>query len=252
MPPPPGDGESVVFDRIADSYDETRGGMERGRQVAAVVAAWLPADPVLEVGVGTGLIAAGLAELGRPPVGVDLSLPMLAGARKRIPGRLAVGDARRLPVGTGTVAGVCLVHVLHLVGDIPTTLAEVERVLRPGGAMVTTAFPGPVTGDVPAELDRLHDRVGGRRRNVDVPLVTRLATAAGFTPSGRADGPEVGTAPGLAADLVEARSISWMWDVDDELWAREAPAAVARLRALPDQDRPRQAPGSAYLTFTHL
>ncbi|HEY6749474.1 MAG TPA: class I SAM-dependent methyltransferase [Mycobacteriales bacterium] len=244
-------GESVVFDRIAGSYDETRGGMERGRQVAAVIAPWLPADPVLEIGVGTGLIAAGLAELGRPPVGVDLSLPMLAAARTRIPGRLAVGDARRLPVGTGTVAGVCLVHVLHLVGDIPATLAEVARVLRPGGVMVTTAFPGTVAGDVPAEMDRLHDRVGGRRRIVDVPFVIRLAAEAGFAPSGRADGPEVGTTPRTAADLVEARSISWMWDVDDALWARESPVALARLRALPDQDRPRPAAGSAFLAFTH-
>jgi len=243
--------ESVVFDRVADSYDATRGGMERGRQVAAVVAGLLPADPVLEIGVGTGLIAAGLAELGRPPVGVDLSLPMLAGARKRIPGRLAVGDALRLPVGTGAVAGVCLVHVLHLVGDIPTTLAEVARVLRLGGTMVTSAFPGEVPGDLPAELDRLHDRVGGHRRNVDVPLVTRLAAEAGFAPSGRVDGPEVGTTPHEAADLVEARSISWMWAVDDELWARELPAAVGRLRALPEQDRPRPAPGSSFLAFRH-
>jgi ubiquinone/menaquinone biosynthesis C-methylase UbiE len=242
--------QSVVFDRVADSYDATRGGMERGRQVAAVVAAWLPADPVLEIGVGTGLIAAGLAELGRPPVGVDLSMPMLAGARKRIPGRLAVGDALRLPVGTGTVAGVCLVHVLHLVGDIPTTLAEVARVLRPGGAMVTSAFPGPVPGDVAAEMYRLRDRAGSDRRQVDVPLVTRLATEAGFAPSGRAEGPEVGTTPRTAAELVEARSISWMWEVDDEVWARESPVALARLRALPEQDRPRSAAGSAFLAFT--
>lgn len=243
--------ESVVFDRVAGSYDATRGGMERGRQVAAVLAQLLPADPVLEIGVGTGLIAAGLAELGRPPLGVDLSLPMLAGARKRIPGRLAVGDALRLPVGTGTVAGVCLVHVLHLVADVPTTLAEIARVLRPGGTMATSAFPGQVAGDLPAELDRLRDRVGGRRRIVDVPLVTRLAAEAGFAPSGRIDGPDDGTTPAEAGALVEARSISWMWAVDDDLWAAEMPPALARLRALPDQQRPRTAPGAAFLAFQH-
>ena len=82
---------SIAFDRIAGSYDATRGGMERGRSVGAVLAELLPADgPLREVGVGTGLVAAGLAERGRAPVGVDLSRPMLAVAATRLPGRLAV------------------------------------------------------------------------------------------------------------------------------------------------------------------
>ena len=243
--------QSVVFDRVADSYDATRGGMERGRRVAAVIAPLLPAGPVLEIGVGTGLIAAGLAELGRPPIGVDLSLPMLAAARKRIPGRLAVGDALRLPVGTGAVAGVCLVHVLHLVADIPTTLDEIARVLRPGGSMVTTAFAGPSSGDLPEEFDRLRDRVGGRPRTVDVPSVTRLAAEAGLTLSAHVAGPDDGTTPRAAAGLVETRSLSWMWAVDDEVWAQELPVALQRLRALPDQDRPRPAAGSTVLAFHH-
>jgi SAM-dependent methyltransferase len=246
------DRESVVFDRIAGSYDETRGGMERGRRIAAVVAGLLPADPVLEVGVGTGLVAAGLAELGRPPVGVDLSLPMLARARDRIPGRLAVGDALRLPVGTGTVAGVYLVHVLHLVGDVPAALAEVARVLRPGGTMVATAFPGePVPGDVHEEGERLRDRLGGNRRNVDAPLVTRLATEAGFELVRRAEGPGIEVTPQQVIDSLQARSTSWMWSVDDETWARELPAALARFRALPDPDRVRPGPGPAVLAFRH-
>ena len=89
-----GPGESIVFDRIADSYDDTRGGMERGRTVAAALHRMLPpGGPLLEVGVGTGLVAAALTELGRSPVGVDLSRPMLARARTRVPGRLALGDA---------------------------------------------------------------------------------------------------------------------------------------------------------------
>lgn len=194
--PQPGSGESVAFDRVAGSYDETRGGMERGRRIAEVLAGVLPAGPLLEVGVGTGLVAAALTELGRSPVGVDLSLPMLARAGARIPGRIAAGDALRLPVGTGTVAGVYLVHVLHLVGDVPAALAEVARVLRSGGTMVATAFPGEApAGDVYEEMTRLHDRVGAGRRNVDAPLVTRLATEAGIAPAGRSDAPGVEVTP---------------------------------------------------------
>ncbi len=243
-------GESVRFDRIAGSYDETRGGLDRGRRIAAVVAALLPADPVLEVGVGTGLVAAGLAELGRSPLGVDLSLPMLARARDRMPGRLAAGDALRLPVGTGTVAGVYLVHVLHLVGSVPAALAEVARVLRPGGTMVATAFPvGPVPGDVHEEMDRFRDRLGVDRGTVDVPLVTGLAAGAGFELVGRADEPGVEITLGQVVDLLGARSLSWMWAVDDETWARELPTTLARIRALPDPDRGRPAPGAAVLAF---
>jgi SAM-dependent methyltransferase len=247
-----GGRESVAFDRIAGSYDATRGGMERGRRVAEVLARDLPAGPLLEVGVGTGLVAAALTELGRTPVGVDLSLPMLAEARKRIPGRIAAGDALRLPVGTGTVAGAYLVHVLHLVGDVPAVLAEVARVLRPGGTLVATAFPGEdATGDVHEEMVRFHDRVGGDRRNVDAPLVTRLAVEAGFEPAGRADEPGVEVTPRHAADTLEARTVSWMWDVEEETWSREMPPTLARLRAMPDQDRVRPGPGAAVLTFIH-
>ena len=243
--------ESVAFDRVAGSYDDTRGGMERGREVAAVLARLLPADgPLLEVGVGTGLIAAGLAERGRAPLGVDLSLPMLARARDRIPGRLAVGDALRLPVRSGAVAGAYLIHVLHLVADIPATLGELHRVVRRGGVVAATAFPGgPVPGDVHEEMDRIREELGGPRQLVDVPLVTRLAAEAGFEPADRCELPGRDVTPRVAGDLLAARSLSWMWAVEDSIWAERQPGALARLRALPDQDAVRPGPGPTVLSF---
>jgi len=132
--------EPVSFDRIADRYDETRGGLERGREVADVFHGVLPrTGTLLEVGIGTGLVAAGLAERGRTVVGVDLSPRMLSHAAARLPGRLAVADARRLPLATASVAGVYLVHVLHLTGDLDATLAEAVRVVQPGGVVAATA-----------------------------------------------------------------------------------------------------------------
>lgn len=245
-------GQSVAFDRIAGCYDDTRGGMERGRVIADLLVELLPTGgPLLEVGVGTGLVAAAMAERGRRPVGLDLSMPMLARARDRLPGLVAAGDAHRLPVRTGSVAAAYLVHVLHLVGDIPATLAEVARVVRPGGTLVATAFPrGPVEGDVFAVVDEFRDRLGPERRHeVDTELVTRLAVEAGFTPAGRRDGPSSPVTPRNTADLFAARSTSWMWSVDDEVWSRELPGVLERLRALPDQDRVRPGPGSAVLAF---
>jgi ubiquinone/menaquinone biosynthesis C-methylase UbiE len=246
-------GESVAFDRVAGSYDATRGGVERGRRLAGVLAEFLPADgPLLEIGVGTGLVAAGLAELGRPPVGVDLSLPMLAVARERIPGRLAAGDAMRLPVGTASVGAVCMIHVLHLVAGIPGALAEVARVLRPGGVLVATAFlKSPVHDDVHDELDRINEQFGVTSRPDDPDLVRELAAAAGFRFLGRREEPGRPVTPANAADSIERRQMAWTWSIDDDLWAREMPAALARIRALPDQDRVRPGPGPSVLAFTH-
>jgi SAM-dependent methyltransferase len=242
---------SIVFDRIAGSYDATRGGMERGRHVAAAVARLLPADgPVLEVGVGTGLIAAGLAELGRPPLGIDLSVPMLHLARPRLPGRLAVADALRLPVGDGALAGAYLIHVLHLVADVPATLAEVHRVLRPGGVLAASAGPTEVPdGDVHTEMEAVRAELGGAVRQVDEGMLLDAAAAAGFTPAGRHDFTGRGISPRDAADLLEARSMSWTWAVPDDVWAARIPAVVARIRALPDQDTIRPAPGPGLLSF---
>ena len=246
-------GESVVFDRIAHSYDETRGGLERGRVAAGVIAELLPpSGPVLEVGVGTGLVAAGLAELGRPPVGIDLSLPMLARARERLPGRLAIGDAARLPVADGSMSAVCFVHVLHLVGDLPGTLAEAVRVLAPGGVVLSTVFPADeeVSGDLHEEVRRLRRALGADERSDDEQHVVAVARTVGLLAGERRPMPGTPVTPRLAAQRLEDRSLSWMWSVDADRWERLVPAALERIRALPDPDRVRPGPGASVLAFS--
>jgi SAM-dependent methyltransferase len=237
-------GEPVVFDRVADRYDETRGGLARARNLAPVLVGMLPpTGPVLEVGVGTGLIATGLAELGRPVVGVDLSTAMLARAARRMPGRVAVADARQLPIASGAVAGAVLVHVLHVVGDLDQTLAELARVLRPGGVAVATAeaeAAGPES-DVHAILTELERTLRRPPRPDQEGLVLASAQRHGLRLVERRS-VERGydsLAPREVAGLLTERSWSWSWPFDDELWAREAEPAIARLRALPDQDRTR-------------
>jgi SAM-dependent methyltransferase len=244
---------SIPFDRVAGSYDETRGGLDRGRRLAGILAGLVPGrGTMLEVGIGTGAVATGLTELGRTVVGVDLSRPMLAIARDRLPGRVAAADALRLPVRSRSVDAVLIIHVLHLVAEIPATLAEAARVLRPGGALAATGFPaGPVEGDVFAVLDRLHERLG-RLRHDDAPdTLLPLAEAAGFEFVTRIDEPGRPVSPGAEADLIEARSQAWTWSIDDATWADLVRPALAEVRALPDQDRVRPGPGPTILAFRH-
>src|ERR1700716_237022 len=122
----------VDFGRIADTYEEARGGLERGAGYAAELAPQLRAGHVLEVGIGTGVVAASLSAFGRSPLGVDISRAMLARARDRLGRRVALYDGRRLPFGDGAFAAAYAVWVLHVVQDQARLFAEVCRVVQPG------------------------------------------------------------------------------------------------------------------------
>jgi len=88
----------------------------------------------LDLGCGTGFVAATLRGRGWRVVGVDFSLPMLAEARRLAGDRLALTSARAeaLPLGDGAAALVTCGTAFHWFAPAPT-LAELERVLVPGG-----------------------------------------------------------------------------------------------------------------------
>jgi ubiquinone/menaquinone biosynthesis C-methylase UbiE len=125
----------AVYDAVAEHYDASRGGEQRGADFASELDARLPngTGPVLEVGVGTGVVALGLARLGRSVIGVDVAAAMLLRARARLGGVLVRGDARRLPMGDASVQHAVSVWVVHAVEPPENLFAEVARVLRPGG-----------------------------------------------------------------------------------------------------------------------
>jgi arsenite methyltransferase len=112
---------------------------------------WLNIPPggiVLDVGSGPGNVTASLARAAGPDglaLGVDISEPMLARAVSAEAGP-QVGflraDAQRLPLRDNTVDAVVSMAVLQLIPDPVAALAEMARVLRPGGrlaVMVPTA-----------------------------------------------------------------------------------------------------------------
>lgn len=93
-------------------------------------------EVVLDVGCGTGLLTTRLAgALGaRLVVGCDLSLAMLrqAAGRSRT-ARWVQGDALRVPLRDGSVDAVLSTESFHWVPDQAAALADLHRVLRPGG-----------------------------------------------------------------------------------------------------------------------
>ncbi len=97
---------------------------------------------VLELGCGTGSLQRALAR--RPgvrwSVGLDASLPMLAITRRKlartgVPIRLLRGVAQALPFANQSCASIVATFPTDYIID-PATLAEIGRVLRPGGRLV--------------------------------------------------------------------------------------------------------------------
>lgn len=107
--------------------------------------------PVLSVGCGTGMETAVLAGHGVDVAGLDLSPGMLAVARTRLPDvEFTVGSMLELPHADGTLGGVTAWYsTIHVPDEqLPTALAELTRVLRPGGHLLL-AFQ---TGDEPRHM----------------------------------------------------------------------------------------------------
>ena len=124
---------------VAATYDETRGGATRAQAAAEAVDSLLPkGGRVLELAVGTGIVGAELVARGNLVHGVDVSTAMLRQARIRLPGHVAAATATELPIADRRCDAVVAIWLLHLLDDSEPVIAEVGRVLRPGGVFITT------------------------------------------------------------------------------------------------------------------
>lgn len=132
------------YDAFAETYEAKRDG--RGRYHDLLDALEIEfAEPalrgreVLEVGCGTGLLLRAFASTARRAVGVDLSPGMLAHARAR--GLSVVeGSADALPFGDASFDVAVSFKTLAHVPDLRRALAEMARVVRPGGALIVELY----------------------------------------------------------------------------------------------------------------
>ncbi|MCA2214339.1 methyltransferase domain-containing protein [Jidongwangia harbinensis] len=147
-----------------------------------------PGHLVLDIGCGPGTDLARLAGTGATVLGLDPDPGMLAEARRRLGGRPGVllcrGDAHALPLAGATVDRIRADRVLQHLPAPAGALAEVRRVMRPGG-LFGLAEPDWETLAVADPDERTSRRfarfVAGRVRNATIGRqATRLCEQAGL------------------------------------------------------------------------
>jgi ubiquinone/menaquinone biosynthesis C-methylase UbiE len=228
---------SVAFDRAAGFYDATRGvSAQVEAQIVAILNRELtPRGRCLEIGVGTGRIGLPLYRSGVDMTGLDLSRPMMEKLIEKAAGSpfpLIQGTATRLPFRDDVFGGGLIVHVLHLIPEWREAVAELVRVVRPGGVVVTSMgddkdqtssiwdemqarfraeaglpdrFPGFRRTE---EIDVAMDNLGAVRRDLESVPERKLHT------------------PGEVAGLMGAGVFSFTWALDADALG----AATERLK----------------------
>jgi demethylmenaquinone methyltransferase / 2-methoxy-6-polyprenyl-1,4-benzoquinol methylase len=164
-----------LFNRTAPSYDRVNrlfslGSGEWYRRRALLRAGLQPGMRVLDVAVGTGLMARQAVRISGKGgvIGLDVSEAMLAEAQRNLGIPLIQGRAEQLPLADASVDFLCMGYALRHVGDLTATFREFHRVLRPGGRVLLLEIGRP-RGGLPYAMAGLYlGRV--------VPLLSRCMT----------------------------------------------------------------------------
>lgn len=185
--------ERILEPEVMDDADEAReyDAMDHRAPNAAFVERLVElgaSGRMLDVGTGPGQVPPLVCE--RLPdatvVGIDLAASMLRHAERRrrasahtdrIEYRLA--DAKRLPFEDGAFDAVFSNTILHHIADPRPFLAEVGRVLRPGGALLVRDLFRPEAAERADELVRLHAAGESPRQQA----LLRASLGAAFTPT---------------------------------------------------------------------
>ena len=138
-----------MFDRIAGVYDlmnavMTAGMHQRWRERAVELARVAPGSRALDVATGTGDLAVALRAAGAEVVGCDFSEEMLERARRKEPSaRFEWADALALPYDDDSFDAATVGFGARNFSDLGRGLAEMARVVRPGGRVVVLEITTP-------------------------------------------------------------------------------------------------------------
>ncbi|MCP3920032.1 MAG: metalloregulator ArsR/SmtB family transcription factor [bacterium] len=169
----------AFFDRVAGDWDKLGARFASGQARQRAVASLLPPRlTVADLGCGTGYVARALTGLAERVICVDRSEGMLEEARKRLEPlpsgvEFRAGELDALPIADNELDGAVVAMVLHHVDALEGPLAEMRRVIRPGGTAVVLEL-------APHRETWMHTELGDRHLGLDTGDVTAAFLRAGF------------------------------------------------------------------------
>jgi len=142
-----------MFDGTAADYDRTErligfGSGSWYRRQALLRAGLAPGMNILDVGIGTGLVAARAAEIVGDPTlvtGLDPSPGMMQNAQLPAGIHLIRGYAEDIPFPDASFDFLSMGYALRHIGDLALAFAEFHRVLRPGGRLCILEITRPAS-----------------------------------------------------------------------------------------------------------
>ncbi|GAB3401912.1 demethylmenaquinone methyltransferase [Schumannella luteola] len=169
------DEVSGMFSKVAKGYDRTNALMSFGNDALWRVATQKAVDPkpgerILDIAAGTGTSSASFARTGATVIAADFSPGMIEEGRRRHPEiEFVEADATKLPFGDDEFDAVTISFGLRNVEHPEVALAEMYRVLKPGGRLVICEFSTP-----PLAIMRLGYDIYMKRF---APTIARLASS---------------------------------------------------------------------------
>ena len=154
----------ALFAPLGPHYDRAGAALSLGQDPRwrRAMVARIPGDggTVLDVATGTGLVAEQLLARGHRVTGLDQSPGMLGVARRRFGDRIELveASATAIPFPDASFDHLTFTYLLRYVDDPGATLAELARVVRPGGTVANLEFCVP--NGVWRPLWELYVRIG--------------------------------------------------------------------------------------------
>jgi ArsR family transcriptional regulator len=199
------------FSSSAGQWDRLRDELFGDRFHLAAMAAFADRDwTVADLGCGTGQVSAAIAPFVARVVAVDASAQMLQAAKKRLQHvdnvELRRGDLEALPIDDTMLDAATLMLVLHHVPQPERALAEVARVLKPGGRLV-------IVDMLPHDREAYKQRMGHVWLGFSEKHVRKIVGANGFDevtvvplpPDSKAKGPGLFVATAQKAPQADSR-----------------------------------------------